>query len=352
MAARSRSNSPPSRCGARAPERRPVAAASALALASRPCATSSPAAPGSSGRTSSSTSWAPAHEVVGARRSLHREAREHRALARPDHAHRGEHHRSRGRARARSPARTTCCTRRRSPRCPARWPIPLRSHAVNATGTLNVLVAARDAKVKRVVYAASSSAYGDTAELPKHEGMVAAAALSVRRREAHRRGLLPRLPRVVRAAGDRAALLQCVRAAAGSRTPSTRRWSRSSSRRRSPARAPVIYGDGGQTRDFTYVENVVRANLAACTAPEPAFGEAFNIGCGERLSIAALWSEDRARSPATPVPARHEPARAGDVRDSLASLDRARVAARLGADRRARRRARAHGRRLPRVGGG
>ena len=86
----------------------------------------------------------------------------------------------------------------------------------------------------------------------------------------------------------------------------------------------TIYGDGGQTRDFTYVENVVRANLAACSAAEPAFGEPFNIGCGDRLSIVALW-EKIAAAVGAPIAARHKPARAGDVRDSLASLERARA---------------------------
>jgi len=199
---------------------------------------------------------------------------------------------------------------------------PIRSHAVNATGTLNVLVAARDAKVKRVVYAASSSAYGDTTELPKHEGMVprprspyAAAKLAGEDycRAFHASYGLPAIAlRYFNVFGPRqdpdseyAAVVPKFITAALAGT------------------APVIYGDGGQTRDFTYVENVVHANLAACTAPEPAFGEAFNIGCGERLSIAALWAKISALS-GRALPARHEPARAGDVRDSLASLDRAR----------------------------
>jgi UDP-glucose 4-epimerase len=86
---------------------------------------------------------------------------------------------------------------------------------------------------------------------------------------------------------------------------------------------PTIYGDGGQTRDFTYVENVVRANLAACTAADAALGEVFNIGCGERLSVLQLWERIQKLTGAKVKP-RHEPERAGDVRDSLASLVRAR----------------------------
>ena len=199
---------------------------------------------------------------------------------------------------------------------------PVRSHEVNATGTLNVLIAARDAKVKRVVYAASSSAYGDTAELPKHEGMVprprspyAAAKLLGEDycRAFHASYGLPAIAlRYFNVFGPRqdpnseyAAVVPKFVTAALAGT------------------APIIYGDGSQTRDFTFIENVVRANLAACSASPPAFGEAFNIGCGERLSISELWGRISALA-GRAIPARHEPSRAGDVRDSLASLDRAR----------------------------
>ena len=200
---------------------------------------------------------------------------------------------------------------------------PAATHAVCATGTLNVLIAARDAKVKRVVYAASSSAYGDTPELPKHEGM-------------------PARPRSPYAAAKLAGEDYCraFTASYGLATVSLRYFNVFGPRQ-DPAsqyaavvpkfleaalagRAPVIYGDGEQTRDFTYVENVVRANLAACVAGPDALGEVFNVGCGERLSINALWARVRALAGAA-VDARHEPARAGDVRDSLASLDRARA---------------------------
>jgi nucleoside-diphosphate-sugar epimerase len=198
---------------------------------------------------------------------------------------------------------------------------PVTSHAVNATGTLNVLIAARDAKVKRIVFAASSSAYGDTAELPKHEGIVprprspyAAAKLLGESygRAFHASYGLPAISlRYFNVFGPRqdpnsqyAAVVPKFIAAALAGTP------------------PTIYGDGGQTRDFTYVENVVRANLAACTAPDAALGEVFNIGCGERLSVLELWQRI-AKLTGAAVNPRHEPERAGDVRDSLASLDRA-----------------------------
>jgi nucleoside-diphosphate-sugar epimerase len=199
---------------------------------------------------------------------------------------------------------------------------PVTSHNVNATGTLNVLIAARDAKVKRVVYAASSSAYGDTAELPKHEGIVprprspyAVAKLAGEHycRAFHASYGLPAIAlRYFNVFGPRqdptsqyAAVVPKFITCALANTP------------------PVIYGDGGQTRDFTYVENVVRANLAACSAAEPAFGEVFNVGCGDRVSVLDLWERIRALTGASVKP-KHEPVRAGDVRDSLASLDHAR----------------------------
>ncbi len=200
---------------------------------------------------------------------------------------------------------------------------PVGSHTANATGTLNVLIAARDAKVKRVVYAASSSAYGDTPELPKHEGM------------------LPR-PRSPYAAAKLAGEEYCraFHASYGLATVALRYFNVFGPRQNPTSQyaavvpkfivaalagtSPVIFGDGEQTRDFTYVENVVRANLAACAAPPAAFGEAFNVGCGERLSVNALWDRVRALTGATATP-RHELERAGDVRDSLASVESARA---------------------------
>jgi nucleoside-diphosphate-sugar epimerase len=183
-------------------------------------------------------------------------------------------------------------------------------------------MAARDAKVKRVVYAASSSAYGDTAELPKHEGIVAR----------------PRSPyAVAKLAGEH--YFRAFHASYGLPAIALRYFNVFGPRQDPNSQyaavvpkfitcalantAPVIYGNGGQTRDFTYVENVVLANLAACTAAEPAFGEVFNVGCGDRVSVLELWERIRALTRA-PVKPKHEPVRAGDVRDSLASLDHAR----------------------------
>ncbi|HEX5179063.1 MAG TPA: SDR family oxidoreductase [Gemmatimonadaceae bacterium] len=200
---------------------------------------------------------------------------------------------------------------------------PLASHEANATGTLNVLIAARDAQVQRVVYAASSSAYGNTAELPKREEM------------------LPR-PLSPYAAAKYAGEQYCraFHASFGVATVALRYFNVFGPRQDPSSQyaavipkfimcavageSPTIFGDGEQTRDFTFVRNVVRANLLACEAPAAALGEAYNVGCGERVSVNALWRRIRDLFGAT-VDARYEPARTGDVRDSLASLDRVRT---------------------------
>jgi nucleoside-diphosphate-sugar epimerase len=198
---------------------------------------------------------------------------------------------------------------------------PVGSHAANATGTLNMLIAARDAKVKRFVYAASSSAYGNTAELPKHEQMLprplSPYAVAKYTGECYCRAFyatfgLPTVAlRYFNIFGPRqdpnslyAAVIPKFITCAVSET------------------APVIFGDGEQTRDFTSVRNVVHANLLATQAETPAFGEVCNIGCGGRTSVNELWRQISARVGVDLEPI-YEPNRAGDVRDSMASLDRA-----------------------------
>ena len=198
---------------------------------------------------------------------------------------------------------------------------PVGSHAANATGTLNMLIAARDAQVKRFVYAASSSAYGNTAELPKHEAMLprplSPYAVAKYTGECYCRAFFAtwQLPTVAlryfNIFGPRqdpnslyaAVIPRFVTCAANQE-------------------APVVYGDGEQTRDFTSVRNVVHANMLATEAGDEAFGEVCNIGCGSRTSINELWRKISARVGADIAP-QYEPNRAGDVRDSLASLERA-----------------------------
>lgn len=197
---------------------------------------------------------------------------------------------------------------------------PLTSHEACATGTLNILIAARDAKVKRVVYAASSSAYGNTAELPKHEDM------------------LPR-PLSPYAAAKYAGECYCraFHATYGLSTVALRYFNIFGPRQDPGSQyaaaiakfiscalsetRPTIFGDGEQTRDFTYVANAVSANMLACQAPDEAGGDVFNVGCGDRISVNDLWRRIRAATGAGVEPEYIE-RRAGDVRDSLASLSK------------------------------
>lgn len=200
---------------------------------------------------------------------------------------------------------------------------PLRSHAVNATGTLAVLIAARDAGIQRVIYASSSSVYGNTPELPKREAMVP-----------H-----PRSPyAVAKLCGEQ--YCGAFTAAFGLETVALRYFNVYGPRQDPASQyaaaiprfisaalagtAPQINGDGGQTRDFTHVGNVVEANLLACRVPGIA-GSVFNIGGGRRISINDLWAEIR-RQTGSDVVAEYTATRPGDVRDSLASLDRSRQA--------------------------
>jgi len=198
---------------------------------------------------------------------------------------------------------------------------PGPTHDVNATGTLELLLAARDAGVKRYVFAGSSSVYGDQPELPKRESMapgpLSPYALSKSVGESYARlffslyGLETVTLRYFNVFGPRqnpdsqyaAVIPLFVRAALS-------------------GEAPTIYGDGRQTRDFTYIDNVVEANLLALSRPGVG-GSVFNIACGDRISLLDLLGEigritGRALTPNFEAP------RAGDVRDSQAAIDEAR----------------------------
>jgi UDP-glucose 4-epimerase len=200
---------------------------------------------------------------------------------------------------------------------------PLLSHSSGPTATLNVLEAARQAGVLRVVFAASSSAYGDTEELPKHEDM------------------LPR-PLSPYAAGKLAGE-HYVRVYAqtmgldgvslryfnvfGPRQDPGSPYSGVISlfaRAMAEGRRPVIYGDGRQTRDFTFVSNAVAANLRAMRAGRPLGGDVLNVGAGRRISLLELVAAINAAL-GTDLEPEFRPARAGDVRDSLAGLGRIRA---------------------------
>jgi UDP-N-acetylglucosamine/UDP-N-acetyl-alpha-D-glucosaminouronate 4-epimerase len=199
---------------------------------------------------------------------------------------------------------------------------PITSNSANITATLNVLVAARDAGVKRLVYAASSSAYGDAASLPKREDMPTAPlspyALQKLVGEQYCRmftdlyGFETVSIRYFNVFGPRqdpgspySGVISVFAAAilAGDR--------------------PIIYGDGEQTRDFTYVSNVVDGVLRACEAPQ-ASGEVINVATGGRISLKELLNTMKALVGSTVEPIYAE-TRAGDVRDSQADITKAKT---------------------------
>lgn len=197
---------------------------------------------------------------------------------------------------------------------------PITSNRANIDATLNVLVAARDAGVKRLVYAASSSAYGDTPTLPKREDMPTA----------------PLSPYALqKLVGEQ--YLQLFTRLYGLETVSIRYFNVFGPRQdpSSPysgvisifasallaGRSPAICGDGEQTRDFTYVANVVDGVLRACTAD--ASGQVINVATGGRISITRLFETMRGIVGSAVEPM-HVEARAGDVRDSQADITRAR----------------------------
>jgi nucleoside-diphosphate-sugar epimerase len=198
---------------------------------------------------------------------------------------------------------------------------PITSNRANVDATLNVLVASRDAGVKRLVFAGSSSAYGNTPTLPKREDMPA-------------NPLSPyALQKVV---GEQ--YLQMFTRLYGLETVSIRYFNVFGPRQdpTSPYsgvisvfatallenRSPKIYGDGGQTRDFTYVANVVDGVLRACEAPA-ASGEVINVATGGRISLNDLFHAMRGLIGASAEPTYVE-TRAGDVRDSQADIEKAR----------------------------
>lgn len=198
---------------------------------------------------------------------------------------------------------------------------PLRTNQVNVHGTLVVLESARCAGVRRLVYAASSSAYGDTEELPKRESMPARPrspyALQKYAGEVYCRlyhelyGLETLALRYFNVFGPRQDPKSQYAAVIPLFATACLRGER-----------PRIFGDGEQTRDFTYVEDVVRANLLAAAAPA-ARGEVVNVARGERTSLNRLLAMIQGIV-GSDVEAVHEAPREGDVRDSLADLGRTR----------------------------
>ncbi|MFH1012098.1 MAG: SDR family oxidoreductase [bacterium] len=196
---------------------------------------------------------------------------------------------------------------------------PITSNQVNTDGTLNFLVAARDARVKRFVFASSSSVYGDSPTLPKVEDMpvnpLSPYAVSKLSAEKYCQAFarLYELETVV---------LRYFNIF-GPRQDPTSQYSAVIPRFITALKrgeAPIIYGDGQQSRDFTFVSNVVEANLLACKASGLA-GEVFNVACGDRFSLLDLLKHLQDIMGVS-VPPKFEAARPGDVRHSLAGIEK------------------------------
>jgi len=199
---------------------------------------------------------------------------------------------------------------------------PLASNRANVDGTVSVLVAARDAKVKRVVYAASSSAYGDTPTLPKHEGMTPN----------------PISPYAVAKLASEHYMISFYRCY-GLETVALRYFNIFGPRQdpSSPysgvlakfitlmlrGEQPTIFGDGEQSRDFTYIDNAVEANLLACEAPaSEAAGQVFNVATGRRVALNETFKLLQGLTSYKGQP-KYGPERGGDIKHSLADISKA-----------------------------
>ena len=199
---------------------------------------------------------------------------------------------------------------------------PRQSHVASVDGTFNLLLAARDQKVRRVIYAASSSAYGDQPTLPKKEEMLPD----------------PLSPyAVAKLVGEY--YCQVFARVYGMETISLRYFNVFGPRQDPGSQysgvvsrfisvllsnqQPIIYGDGEQSRDFTYIDNVIDANLRAASVTS-GFGSVVNVANGERITLNQLLEELKAIVGKPEVKAEYHEARVGDVRHSLADISRAR----------------------------
>jgi nucleoside-diphosphate-sugar epimerase len=199
---------------------------------------------------------------------------------------------------------------------------PVSSHESNINGTLNLLVAARDARVRRIVYAASSSAYGDQPTQPKQEDMLP-------------RPLSPYavqkltceyyIQSFYRAYGLEGVCLRYFNIF-GPRQAADSPYSGVIAQftyKMMAGETPTIFGDGLTSRDFNYVDNAVSANLLACTAPsEVATGRVFNIGTGKSHTLNEVYATIAEHLDFTSQPV-YGPPREGDIQHSLADISRA-----------------------------
>ncbi len=198
---------------------------------------------------------------------------------------------------------------------------PIATHEVNVTGFLNILIAAKDAKVRRLVYASSSSVYGNSKSLPKKETDQPA----------------PLSPYAVSKYSNE--LYAAVFAGNYGMSLAGLRYFNIFGPRQNPFgqyaaaiplfvtalmqnRSPIIYGDGEQTRDFTFVENVVQANIKALFADAKVDGQVFNVACGEQVTVNELFKILARFADSTLTPT-YQPSRMGDVKDSKAAIEKA-----------------------------
>src|SRR5687768_2639947 len=197
---------------------------------------------------------------------------------------------------------------------------PITSNRANVDATLNVLVAARDAGVKRLVFAGSSSAYGNTATLPKSEDMPSNPLSPYALQKVVGEQYLQMFTRLY---GLETVIIRYFNVFGPRQDPSSPYSGVISvfATALLDNRPPKIYGDGRQTRDFTYVANVVDGVLRACDAPG-ASGEVINVATGGRISLNELFAEMKKIVGASVEPDYLEP-RQGDVRDSQASIVKA-----------------------------
>ncbi len=200
---------------------------------------------------------------------------------------------------------------------------PVTSNRANVDGTLNLLQAARSAQVKRVVYAGSSSAYGDTPTLPKHEDMVpnpiSPYAVSKLTGEMYMKSFY-------RVYGLETVSLRYFNIF-GPRQDANSQYSAVLAKFITfmlTGKAPTIFGDGEQSRDFTYIDNCVQANLLACTAPAPEVaGEVFNVAAGARFTLNQTVELLRNLTGYTGA-VEYASERSGDIKHSLADVSKAR----------------------------
>ncbi|HUO17035.1 MAG TPA: SDR family oxidoreductase [Verrucomicrobiae bacterium] len=202
---------------------------------------------------------------------------------------------------------------------------PLGSNQANIDGTVNVLIAARDAKVKRVVYAASSAAYGDTPTLPKHEEMrpdpISPYAVAKLASEHY-------MTSFYRCYGLETVSLRYFNIFGPRQDPSSPYSGVLAKFITTMLRGvpPMIFGDGEQSRDFTYIDNAVAANLLACEAPATQVaGQVFNVATGRRVSLNEIFQLLRKLTGYSGKP-EYRGEREGDIKHSLADISRAEAA--------------------------